>query len=152
MAYLIPIIANRRKYHRSAPGAAIAGLIIFLALAVMFFLLFNRSGVFGFDFSIIFWIGGLMIFFAIILAISAAISASSMSKNTKARNGNTSKQQIIVKKPTIRINPYKVPTVEKETQTGSESNSVIEIIKYCSFCGAKKDLDAIFCHMCGSKF
>ncbi|MFX1281010.1 MAG: hypothetical protein ACFFA3_16785 [Promethearchaeota archaeon] len=152
MAYMIPIIANRKNYRRSSPGAVIAGLIIFLVFGILFFLFLNRSWVFGFNFSIVFWIGGFMIFFAIILAITAAISASSVSKNIKPRNGDPPKQQIILQKPVSQINPYKSSNIEKINLKTPENNLLTEIINYCSFCGAKKELDAIYCHMCGSKF
>lgn len=149
---MIPIIANRKNYRRSNPGAVITGLIIFIVFGILFFLFLNRSWVFGFNFSIIFWIGGFMIFFAIVLAITAAISASTVSKNIKPRNGAPLKQQIILQKPVSQINPYKAPNIEKINLKTPENNPLPEIINYCSFCGAKKELNAIYCHMCGSKF
>ena len=86
-----------------------------------------------------------MIFFAIILAISAVVSGTSMSKP------NIKHQKTSYQKLTIQRNPYKVPSVKKEIKDDSQG-IVPEIVKYCRYCGAKKDLDAIFCHMCGSKF
>ena len=155
MAYVVPIVANRKNCRKSSPGALLAGLIIFLVFGIMFLLFsFNRSGVFGFNFSIILWIGGFMIFFAIILAISAAISATSVSKTSiKPNNGDNYKQQNVFQKSTVQVNPYKIRTSgNKVKEIQDKEIPVVEEIKYCRYCGAKKDLDAIFCQMCGTKF
>ncbi|MFX0030036.1 MAG: hypothetical protein ACFE8B_12560 [Candidatus Hermodarchaeota archaeon] len=154
MAYFVPIIANRKNCRKSSPGEVLAGLIIFLVFGIMFFLFFvNRSGVFGFKFSIILWIGGFMIFFAIILAISAAISATSIDKSpVKSRSENIYTRQVTFQKTITQTNPYKIPLGGILTENTSEKAPINEIINYCRYCGAEKDLKAIFCHMCGSKF
>jgi len=140
MAYMIPFIANRKIRSRANPGALVAGIIIFLVFGILFFLFFNRTGVFGFNFSIIFWVGGFMIFLAIILAVM-------MSKpHNKPSIGNVYKKQIDLEKPSVTINPYKTVIAEHNKE------DVVEIVNYCRYCGAKKDLKAVFCHMCGTKF
>lgn len=152
MAYLTPIIANRKNCRNSGSGSVIVGLFIFLILGLMFFLLFNRSWVFGFKFSIIFWIGGFMIFLAIILAVCASILATNK-PNNKDKNRVIYKQQNFVQNQKIQINPYKIQKlVEKVGQKNEKEIAVCEIVKFCRYCGAKKDLNAVFCHMCGSKF
>lgn len=154
MGYIIPIIANRKNYRKSSLGAVLTGLIIFLVFGIMFLLFFNRSGIFGFRFNIILWIGGCLIFFAIILAISAAVSATSVSKTSiKLNNGDNYKQQYAFQKSIVQVNPYKVPkSGNKVKEIQNKEIPVVEEIKYCRYCGAKKDLDAIFCQMCGNKF
>ena len=149
MTYVIPIVASRKNCRRTGSGAVIAGLLIFLVFGIMFFLFFNRSWFFGFNFSIVFWIGGFMIFFAIVLAVIAVI----MSKPHKiSQNGNIYRKQIALEKKTIPINPYKVPSFESPINDIHDKEVNIDmVINYCRYCGAKKDLDAIFCHMCGTK-
>lgn len=145
-----PFIANRKNCRRSSPGAVLAGLLIFLVFGIMFFFFFNQSGVFGFNFSIVFWIGGFMIFAAIILAASAVM----MSKpHNISRNRNIYKQQKTPEGLKAPINPYKTLTFESNNkEVHDKEDSVVEVINYCRYCGAKKDLEAIFCHMCGIKF
>lgn len=152
MAHIFPIVANRRNCRRSNPGAVVAGLLIFLVFGIIFFFFFNRSGVFGFNFSIIFWIGGFMIFFAIILAVSAG--AATMSKTYKnSRNGNIYRKENTPQNQIIQLNPYKASALVKNIREDlNKEISVVELINYCRYCGAKKDLDAVFCHMCGTKF
>ena len=149
MAYVFPIIANKKNCRRSSSGAVLAGLLIFLVFGVIFFLFFNRSGVFGFNFSIGFWIGGFMIFAAIILAASAVI----MSKpHNISRNRNVNIQQDAPKGLKAPINPYKTPAFESNNkEVNDKEDLVVEVINYCRYCGAEKDLDALFCHMCGTK-
>jgi hypothetical protein len=150
MAFMIPIIANKKNCRRSSPGAVVAGLLMFLVFGIMFFLFFNRAGLFGFNFSIVFWIGGFMILVGIILAASAIM----MSKpHSVSRNGNIYRQQIVPEIPKAPINPYKTPNTEsKNKEVLDKEDFIDEIINYCRYCGAKKDLEAKFCHMCGSKF
>ena len=152
MAYMIPSIANRKNCRRSNPGAVLTGLLIFLVFGIMFFLFFNRSGVFGFNFSIVFWIGGFMIFIAIILIVS--VSAATISKTYKnPRNGNIYRQQSLPQNQIIQLNPYKVLAYENNVKENLDKKvPAIEVINYCRYCGAKKDMDAVFCHMCGIKF
>jgi len=156
MAYVVPIIANRRRNGRSSTGAVIAGLFIFLIFGIMFFLFFNRSGVFGFQFNIIFIIGGFSVFFLFILGVSCAVAATSKTYEPP-RNRNSNEHYRIPQKPANILNPYKVPrsTEGQNREIFVEINKrnipVVEEINYCRYCGAKRDKDAIFCHMCGSK-
>jgi hypothetical protein len=144
MAYMIPIIANKKNYRRSNSGGVIAGLIIFLVFGVIFFLFFNRTGMFRFNFSIIFWIGGIMIFIAIVLAASAVM----MSKPHSSINRNIYRQQNVLEKSEEYTNPYKTPGIDINKKEVLKK----EIINYCRYCGARKDKEAIFCHMCGTKY
>jgi hypothetical protein len=150
MTYMIPIGAKRKNYHKSSPGAVVAGLLIFLVFGIMIFLFFNRAGVFGFNYSIIFWIGGFMILLAIILATSAVM----MSKpHTVSRNGNLYRRKVAPEVLNTPINPYKASNSEnKNKEMLDNQDSEVEVINYCRYCGARKDLDAKFCHMCGTKF
>ena len=150
MAYMIPRIANRKNCRRSRPGAVLVGLLIFLVFGIMFLLFFNQSGGFGFNFTNVFWIGGIMIFFAIVLAASAVI----MSKPYNiSKNGNIYRRQIPLEKQTVPVNPYQTPVFESNIKEVHDKEvSVVEVVNYCRYCGAKKDLEAVFCHMCGTKF
>jgi len=156
MACVVPIIANRRRNGRSNPGAVIAGLIIFLVFGIMFFLFFNRSGVFGFQFNMIFIIGGFSVFFMIILVVSFAVAATSKTYKPP-RNRTFNEYYRIPQKQANIINPYKVPrsTEGQNKEIFGENNQryipVVGKIIYCRYCGAKRDKDAIFCHMCGNK-
>jgi ABC-type transport system involved in multi-copper enzyme maturation permease subunit len=150
MANMIQIIANRKNCRRSSPGAVLVGLLIFLIFGIMFFLFFNPSWFFGFNFSIVFWIGGCIIFFAIILAAGAV----TMSKpHNNSRNGNMYRKQIPFEKPIVHINPYKASAFKSPTKDVHDKEVNVEVVvNYCQYCGAKKDLNAVFCHMCGTKF
>ncbi len=156
MACVVPIIANRRRNGRSSTGAVIAGLIIFLIFGIMFFLFFNRSGVFGFQFNMIFIIGGFSVFFMIILVVSFVVAATSKTYKIP-RNRTFNDFYRIPQKQANILNPYKVPrsTEGQNKEIFRENNirdiPVVEEINYCRYCGAKRDKNAIFCHMCGSK-
>ena len=136
MASVIPIVANRKNCRRSNPGAVLVGLLIFVVFGVIFFLFSNRSGVFGFNFSIVFWIGGFMIFAAIILAAFAVMMSR---PHNISRNRNIYKQQNVPEGLKAPINPYKVPTFESNNkEVYDKEDSVVEIINYCRYCGAER--------------
>lgn len=156
MAWIAPIVASRRRVGRSNPGALIAGLVIFLIFGVFFFLFFNRSGIFGFNFPMIFIILGFVVVIMVVLCIS--IAASSMSKTYKPRKTNIHGQnQNINHIQTFQQNPYIVrETIQKrvEPQYQEKSAEVVPIvneINFCRYCGGKIDREARFCHQCGSK-
>lgn len=92
-----------------------------------------------------------MIFFAIILAVSAG--AATMSKTYKnSRNGNIYRKESTPQNQIIQLNPYKASALVKNIREDlNKEIFVVELINYCRYCGAKKDLDAVFCHMCGTK-
>ena len=122
----------------------------------MFFLFFNRSGVFGFQFNVIFIIGGFSVFFMIILVVSFAVVATSKTYKPP-RNRTFNEHYRIPQKQANILNPYKVSrsTEGQNKEIFGEYNNrdipvVMEII-YCRYCGAKREKDAIFCHMCGIK-
>jgi hypothetical protein len=122
----------------------------------MFFLFFDHSGLVGYQFSAIFMIGGFSVFFMIIIGVSIAVAATSKNYNVprnKTINGHYGNSQKNVNVP----NPYKVlRPIESEKNDKFEKNNrrdiaVVEEIVYCRYCGARRERDAIFCHMCGTK-
>jgi hypothetical protein len=155
MAFVVPIIANRRRNGRSNTGAVIAGLLIFLIFGVMFFLFFNRSMVIEFQSNIIFMIGGFSVFFMIIIVVCFAAATSKTFSPPK--NGISNEYNRISQKQAKILNPYKVSrSTEGQIEELIEERSkrdipVVEEINYCRYCGAKRDIDAVFCHMCGTK-
>ncbi|MHA1933158.1 MAG: hypothetical protein ACW96X_11490 [Promethearchaeota archaeon] len=148
MAWFVPIVASKRRGRRSNPGGIIAGLVIFLIFGVLFFVFFNRSGMFGFNFPMIFIIVGFGVFIMIILGVS--IAASSMSKVYKTQkvniHGQTSQQNPYVIREPIQNHP-EPQSQEKPT----EDVPIVNEINYCRYCGGKIDREARFCHQCGSK-
>ena len=155
MAWMIPIVAGNRRGSRSSFGAVIVGLVIFVILGMFFFLFFNRSGIFGFNFPVIFIILGFIVFITIILGIS--IAASSMSKTYKPQNANIfSQNQNNNQKQTLPQNPYVVrEPIQKslEPQYQEIPTAVVpnvNEINFCRYCGSKVDMEAKFCHECGS--
>ena len=155
MAFLFPIVANKRR-SRSSIGAVIVGLFCFLIFGIMFFLFYNRSGLIGYQFNVIFMIGGFSVFIMIIIGISIAVAVTSKSYNPP-RNKPITEHYGIPQENANTLNPYKVPRhTEGENKELFEKASrrdipVIEEIVYCRYCGAKRERDAIFCHMCGTK-
>jgi hypothetical protein len=156
MAWMTPIVASRRKGRSSNPGAVIAGLVLFLVFGIFFFLFFNRSGIFGFNFPMIFIIIGLVLFIAVVLGIS--VVASSMSKTYKPprdkihwQNQNNNQRQIVQKNPYVvreTIQKQLEPQVqEKPTEVAPTLNEV----NFCRYCGENVDREARFCYQCGSK-
>jgi hypothetical protein len=156
MAWMIPIVAGRRRCGRSSSVGVIAGLVIFLIFGVFFFVFFNRSGIFGFNFPIIFIVLGFAIFIMVIIGIATA--ASSMSKSYKTPKDNIKWQnQINNQTHTIQRNPYIIrEPIEKhpDPQYQEKPTEVVPIvneINFCRYCGGKIDREAKFCHQCGSK-
>ncbi|MHA2281747.1 MAG: zinc ribbon domain-containing protein [Promethearchaeota archaeon] len=156
MAWMIPIVAGRRKTSRSRVGGLIAGLVIFLIFGVFFFIFFNRSGIFGFNFPVIFIIIGFVVFIMVILGIS--IAASSMSKAYKPPIANVHRQNPeIIQKQTIQQNPYIVrEPIQKRLEPQYQEKPAevlpkVNGINFCRYCGEKVDREARFCHQCGSK-
>jgi hypothetical protein len=153
---MIPIVAGRRRNSRSSVGGLVAGLVIFLIFGVFFFVFFNRSGIFGFGFPMIFIILGFVVFIMIIFGI--AIAVSSMSKtytpqkfNQYGQNHNTIQKQVFQQNPYVAREPIQT---QNDSQFQKNSATVVpdEIeINYCRYCGAKVDREARFCHQCGIK-
>ncbi len=156
MAWMIPIVAGRKKSSRSSVGGLIAGLFIFLIFGVFFFIFFNRSGIFGFGFPMIFIMIGFIVFIMVIFGI--AIAASSMSKVYKPQKASMyGDNQIFNQKQTSQPNPYVVQEpIQKHDEPlyqekPPEVVPVVNEINFCRYCGEKVDRKAQFCHQCGSK-
>ncbi|MFW9942841.1 MAG: zinc-ribbon domain-containing protein [Candidatus Thorarchaeota archaeon] len=155
MAFVVPIIPNKRK-SKSSIGAVLTGLLCFLIFGIMFFLFYNRSGLIRYQFTPIFMIGGFSVFFMIIIGISITVAATSKSYNAP-RNKIFDDQYGIHQKNVNILNPYTVPrptegkNKEHFTENTRRDIPVLEEVIYCRYCGAKRDKDAIFCHMCGTK-
>lgn len=50
------------------------------------------------------------------------------------------------------INPYiKQPKEQKLDQIKITEQPNLPLPKYCPYCGAQRDIDAVYCHQCGSK-
>jgi len=156
MACMIPIVASRRKSSRSSVGGLIAGLLIFLIFGIFFFVFFNRSGIFGFNFPVIFIILGFVVFIMVILGIS--ITASSMSKvykppkaNIQGQNQNINQRQIFQQNPYIVREPIQKFPEPQYQENPTEVIPIVNEINFCRYCGEKIDKKARFCHQCGSK-
>ncbi|MFX1309643.1 MAG: zinc ribbon domain-containing protein [Promethearchaeota archaeon] len=156
MAWVPFIVANRRnKYYRSRGTSAIAALVIFfLIFGVLFFVFFNRMS--GFTMPIWTIIIGFGIFLLIITVIIAiAASMSDTYKKPKERHLNSQPYQ--AQKQTQQTNPYIYQnTIQKQFELPQYKEIKREIpivsdIKYCIYCGAKVERDAVFCHQCGIK-
>ncbi|MFX0180848.1 MAG: zinc ribbon domain-containing protein [Candidatus Hodarchaeota archaeon] len=85
---------------------------------------------------------GTMIISMIILGVKKRQSAYKLSTKTPYSS-----------KPKMQpINPYIKPYKEqKVNQIKITERPDLVIPKYCPYCGAQRDTDAIFCHQCGSK-
>ena len=156
MAWMIPIVASRRRSSRSSIGAVIVGLLIFLIFGIFFLVFFNRSGLFGFNFPVIFIILGFVVFITVILGIS--IAASSMSKTYKTPKANIhSQNHEIIQGQTFQQNPYVVrEPIQKSTEPQyqekpTEVFPIVNEINFCRYCGGNIDRESRFCHQCGSK-
>ncbi|MHA2180781.1 MAG: hypothetical protein ACXAAH_05095 [Promethearchaeota archaeon] len=156
MAWFVPIVASKRRGKRSNPGGIIAGLVIFLIFGVFFFVFFNRSGIFSFNFPMIFIIIGFVMFVMIILGIS--IAASSMSKSYKTPKAYIHGQiQSDNHRQTSQQNPYinREPIQNRPEPQFQEKpikvDPSIDEMNFCRYCGGKLDSKARFCHQCGSK-
>jgi ABC-type transport system involved in multi-copper enzyme maturation permease subunit len=154
MAWMIPIIANK-KGCRSSPRSVIIGLIVLLVLGIAMFLFFNRLGPFNFSSPIIIWIIGIAVFFMVIIGIGAV--AATMSTKYKAPSGTMVYRYRTQKQPNYP-NPYTVKDSnykqgEKPGFRESEKRSPeMEIDNFCRYCGAERDREAKFCYQCGGKF
>ena len=142
MAWITPIVASRRKCGRSSIGGVIAGLMIFLVFGIFFFVFFNRSGIFGFNFPMIFIIIGFVLFIAVVLGIS--IVASSMSKVYKPSRANIYRQsQNTHQRPPMQPNPYVVrETIQKHLEPQiqekpTEVSPTVNEVNFCRYCGEK---------------
>ena len=144
MAWIPIVVSSKKGCHRSSNISVIVGLLIFLVFGIMFFMLFNNSGLHGLGLSMPLVIGGFTIFIVIIAGVASV--ASAMSKTYK-----TPKEPIISavqpRKPVVQLNPYKV---EKDKFSRREI-PVIGEVNFCRYCGSKIDRDARFCYQCGSK-
>ncbi len=156
MAWIAPIVASRRRVGRSNHGALIAGLVIFLIFGVFFLVFFNRSGIFGFNFPIIFIVLGFVVLLMVVFGIS--IAASSMSKSYKPpkdkihwQNQNNNQRQTFQKNPYIVREPIQKRVDPQYQEKPTEVVPIVNEINFCRYCGGKIDREARFCHQCGSK-
>ena len=156
MACIAPIVVSRRRGGRSNSVALIAGLVIFLIFGVFFLVFFNRSGIFGFNFPMIFIVLGFVVFLMVIFGIS--IAASSISKSYKPpkdkihwQNQNNNQRQTFQKNPYIIREPIQKRVDPQYQEKPTEVVPIVIEINFCRYCGGKIDREARFCHQCGSK-
>lgn len=156
MAWMIPIVASRRRSSRSSIGAVIVGLLIFLIFGIFFLVFFNRSGLFGFNFPVIFIILGFVVFITVILGISLA--AASMSKsyktpkvNTYGQNQNNNQKQVYQQNPYVVREPIQKSLEPQYQESPTAVVPNVTEINFCRYCGSKVDRETRFCQECGSK-
>ena len=137
MAWMIPIVASRRRSSRSSIGAVIVGLLIFLIFGIFFLVFFNRSGLFGFNFPVIFIILGFVVFITVILGIS---------QNHEIIQGQTFQQN-----PYVVREPIQKSTEPQYQEKPTEVFPIVNEINFCRYCGGNIDRESRFCHQCGSK-
>ncbi len=160
MACVPFIVANRRnRYGRNrASGSIVVAIIFFLVIGLLFFVFFNDFN--GFTiipiWTIISGFGGFLIFIFVIGIIAASISAHPKKFNEEPIKSYQYRPQ--AEKQTYQLNPYNVRRTSlelKKTEHDEPINAKIPAFKeinFCRYCGAKKERDSIFCHLCGSKF
>jgi hypothetical protein len=106
--------------------------------------------------TIISGLGGFLIFISVIGIITASISAHPK-KYTKEPI-KLYQYQTQAEKLTYQLNPYKVRRASLELKDTDIDKPIkaktplFKEINFCRYCGAKKERDSIFCHLCGSKF
>jgi hypothetical protein len=152
------IVANRRNKYGSNSGSIVVAIIFFLVIGLLFFVFFNNFNGFTIRpiWTIISGLGGFLIFISVIGIIAASISAHPKKYNEEPIKLNQYQTQ--AEKQTNQLNPYKVRRASlelKNTEFNEPINAKIPAFKeinFCRYCGAKKERDSIFCHLCGSKF
>ncbi|TKJ18887.1 MAG: hypothetical protein CEE43_16850 [Promethearchaeota archaeon Loki_b32] len=162
MACVPVIVANRRRNcNRSRSGNACAAIsLALLFFGVFFALFFDIFDAFRFNFPPIMFIGGFMVFIAIIIGISAiTMSMSETYKKPKEQYLKSySSQPQRQNRPQIQVQQYNPYINRKSIQREPEEHiynqiqkdiPVLSDINYCRFCGAKVDRNAVFCHQCG---
>ena len=160
MAWVPVIVANRRR-NRTSSGSVCAAIILALLFFGVFFGVFLAlfDG-FRFSFPPIMFIGGFMVFIAIIIGISViTMSMSETYKKPKERYLKSySSQPQRQNQPQIQVQQYNPYINRKSIQREPEEHiykqtqrdiPVLSGINYCRFCGAKVDMNAVFCHQCG---
>ncbi|MFX0041967.1 MAG: zinc ribbon domain-containing protein [Candidatus Hodarchaeota archaeon] len=156
MAWMIPIIADRRNRGLHKIGILISVLLLFLGLGVFFFssLGFNKFD--GFAIHSIWIIGGI-IFLISIFAIVGIIATVASASSEKVKINSSKLKLNESEKLNSKDNPYIIrrpPQNHLETILHEKSKKVIptpQEIHFCQYCGAKIEKDARFCHECGMK-
>lgn len=157
MAWMIPIIPNRRN--RSAHhkiGGLISLILLFLGLGVFFFGFLSYSKFDGFAIHSIWIIGGIVFLLSIfvivgIIAAVASVNSKTVKINGYKENPYQSKNESPKKNPYIFRSPVQV---NQEALLFDKPESTIPVhqeIQYCRYCGEKLEKDAKFCHQCGIK-
>ena len=160
MAWVPVIVANRRRNRTSSGSACIAITLALLFFGVFFALFFNIFDAFRFSFSPILFIGGFIVFIVIIIGISViTMSMSETYKKPKEQYLKSySSQPQRQNQPQIQVQQYNPYINRKSIQREPEEHiynqiqkdiPVLSDINYCRFCGAKVDINAVFCHQCG---
>jgi hypothetical protein len=123
---------------------------------VMFFTFFDWRHEFIPPIWIIFsGFGGFLLIIGICLAITAVTRQAYKRPNDKSLNPYQPDSQI-QSKP---INPYNIHSREHKQQEQpqrqpiyfNQNIPIVSEINYCRFCGAKIELDAVYCSQCGIK-
>ncbi len=157
MAWMIPIIDNRRN--RSAHhkiGGLISLILLFLGLGIFFFSFLSYSKFDGFAIHSIWIIGGIVFLLSIfviigIIAAVASVNSKTANINGYKQNPYRSKNESLKKNPYILRSPVQV---NQEALLFDKPESTIPVhqeIQYCRYCGEKLEKDAKFCHQCGIK-
>lgn len=149
------VTSSRNRQSRSSGVRTLIGALgILLVIGFIFFRIFNLSK----DLTIPIWfvISGFSVFLIIIVGISAI--AASMSQNyEKPKNSTFKSHQSHPQEQSQQANPYLYQNSIQKRFEGSLHEEtrrevpVVEVINYCTYCGAKIDRDSVFCHLCGSK-
>ena len=156
MAWMIPIIADRRNRGVHKIGVLISLVLLFLGLGVFFFssLGFNKFD--GLAIHSIWIFGGIVFLVSIfvivsVIAVIASTSSEKVKVNRYKQNPNESE------KVNSKVNPYIIRRPSQnhlETILHEKSKNVIptpQEIQFCRYCGAKLEKNAKFCHECGMK-
>lgn len=157
MAWMIPIIDNRRN--RSAHhkiGGLISLILLFLGLGVFFLSFLSYSKFDGFAIHSIWIIGGIVFLLSIfvivvIIAAVASVNSKKVKINGYKQNPYRSKNENPKKNPYIFRSPVQV---NQEALLFDKPESTIPVhqeIQFCRYCGEKLEKDAKFCHQCGIK-
>jgi len=156
MAWMIPIIGNRRNRGAHKIGVLISLILLFLGVGIFFFSSFSFNKFDGLAIHSIWIIGGTVFLISIfvivgIIATVASVSSEKVKINSYKQNPNESEKL----KP--KVNPYIIRRPSQnhlEVILHEKSKKVIptpQEIQFCRYCGAKLEKDAKFCQECGMK-